>query len=183
VPRTVAAFHLDRLVEAGLLEVAYGRTGERRGPGSGRPAKLYRRAAREHRLSLPPRSYELAARLLARAVDEAGADRLLYDVAEREGVLAGTRLGAGLESAAPLERVAEALDRAGYEPAEEGGVLRLRNCPFHDLSQSAERPLVCGMNLAWLTGVARGLGAGRLDVRMDPRPGECCVSVSSANIG
>ena len=45
VPRTVAAFHLDRLVEAGLLDVTHGRTTERRGPGSGRPAKLYRYTA------------------------------------------------------------------------------------------------------------------------------------------
>jgi predicted ArsR family transcriptional regulator len=186
VPRTVAAFHLDRLVEAGLLEVTYGRTTARRGPGSGRPAKLYRRASREHRLSLPPRSYELAAHLLAQAVDRAGADGLLYEIAERDGVAAGRGLrteGEG-DAGEALRRATEALARLGYEPAEEAeGTVRLRNCPFHALSQSAERPLVCGMNLAWLSGVVDGLGAGGLDVRLDPRPDSCCVAISNSNIG
>jgi predicted ArsR family transcriptional regulator len=38
VQRTLAAFHLDKLVEAGLLEATFRRLGERRGPGAGRPA-------------------------------------------------------------------------------------------------------------------------------------------------
>lgn len=39
-PRTTAAFHLDRLVDEGLLDVAYQRRTGRTGPGAGRPAKL-----------------------------------------------------------------------------------------------------------------------------------------------
>src|SRR5437899_4415703 len=69
VPRTVAAFHLDKLVEAGLLQVSRGRTTGRSGPGAGRPAVLYSRAERQHEVSIPARSYALAARLLADAVD------------------------------------------------------------------------------------------------------------------
>jgi predicted ArsR family transcriptional regulator len=179
VPRTVAAFHLDRLVEAGLLDVAFGRTTERRGPGSGRPAKLYRRSEREHRLSLPPRAYELAARLMAEAVDRAGADGALYEVAEREGRRTGAAL-AGDPADDALALVAAALARCGYEPRRAGEGLRLRTCPFHELSQSAQRPLVCGMSLAWLAGVVGGLEADGLEARMDPRPGECCVLISKS---
>src|SRR5918911_20308 len=54
--RDLAAFHLDKLVEAGLLEASFRRLGERRGPGAGRPAKLYRRGAGEVAASLPPRT-------------------------------------------------------------------------------------------------------------------------------
>ena len=45
IGRTLAAFHLDRLAEAGLVEVTFARPAGRSGPGAGRPAKLYRRAA------------------------------------------------------------------------------------------------------------------------------------------
>src|SRR3954465_4235620 len=43
LPRPTAAFHLDRLVADGLLDVHYERRTGRTGPGAGRPAKLYRR--------------------------------------------------------------------------------------------------------------------------------------------
>ena len=63
--RELAAFHLDRLVEAGLLETENRRRGGRSGPGAGRPPKLYRRTGREIAVSLPPRRYDLAADLMA----------------------------------------------------------------------------------------------------------------------
>src|SRR3954469_7341471 len=65
VQRTLAAFHLDKLVDAGLLETGFQRLTERTGPGSGRPAKVYRRAKGERHLSLPPRDYRLVASLRA----------------------------------------------------------------------------------------------------------------------
>src|SRR5512134_1888530 len=68
VARPLAAFHLDKLVEHGLLETSYRRLTGRRGPGAGRPAKLYRRSALQLDISLPARDYELAARLFARAL-------------------------------------------------------------------------------------------------------------------
>src|SRR6478672_4972405 len=71
VARSVAAFHLDRLVADGLLETEFRRLSGRQGPGAGRPAKLYRRVEREVSVSLPARQYDLAAGLLAAAVDDA----------------------------------------------------------------------------------------------------------------
>jgi predicted ArsR family transcriptional regulator len=42
VNRNVARSRLDRLAGAGFLTVALERRGGRRGPGAGRPAKVYR---------------------------------------------------------------------------------------------------------------------------------------------
>ena len=81
VPRHVAKFHLDRLVADGLLEVEYARPPGRGGPGAGRPAKLYRRSARQLAVSLPPREYELAGRILARAVTTSERDHIPVAVA------------------------------------------------------------------------------------------------------
>src|SRR4051794_4572067 len=65
VSRPLAAFHLDRLAEAGMLEASYLRLTGRTGPGAGRPARVYRRAARDIAISFPPRHYELAADMFA----------------------------------------------------------------------------------------------------------------------
>jgi predicted ArsR family transcriptional regulator len=182
VPRTVAAFHLDKLVEAGLLQVSHGRTTGRRGPGAGRPAVLYSRAERQHELSIPARSYALASRLLADAVEEAGADPLLHVVADREGERQGRAEAVPTNEAPPdLEAVAAALERRGYEPVREGERLWARNCPFHELSR-ANPPVICGMNLALVTGLVRGLGARGVEARMDPGAGRCCVAISKCNI-
>src|SRR3954452_24408232 len=68
LPRHAAKFHLDRLVEVGLLTTEYRRLSGRTGPGAGRPAKLYRRAPGEVSVSVPPRRYALLAEILAEAV-------------------------------------------------------------------------------------------------------------------
>src|SRR5689334_24436090 len=71
VPRATVAFHLDRLVDEGLLDVVFERRSGRSGPGAGRPSKLYRRAECDVSVSLPERRYDLAGRLLAGAMEEA----------------------------------------------------------------------------------------------------------------
>jgi predicted ArsR family transcriptional regulator len=186
VSRPVAAFHLDRLAEAGLLEVSFRRLSGRSGPGAGRPAKLYRRSSRDHRVSLPPRDYELAARLFAQALEEPAADEArsrLSGVARRFGQSLGTAvrstLGRRSSRTRELEAVEQALAAHGYEPYREGDDVRLRNCPFDALA-AEHRDLVCGMNLALLDGVVGGLAAAGLEARFDPRPGQCCVAVGPA---
>ena len=69
VGRALAVYHLDKLVEAGLPTASYQRPPGRNGPGAGRPAKLYTRSDREFAVTVPPREYELAARLLVQAVE------------------------------------------------------------------------------------------------------------------
>src|SRR5881409_1312880 len=64
VGRRLAAFHLDLLTDAGLLDADYARPAGRGGPGAGRPAKRYRAAAVDLELSVPARRYDVAARIL-----------------------------------------------------------------------------------------------------------------------
>ncbi len=102
IARALAVYHLDKLVEAGLLTASYRRPDGRRGPGAGRPAKFYARSGREFAVSVPPREYELAARLLVGAVrsDDSGRTRdALRDAAGRLGAELGSRHRAGLEDA------------------------------------------------------------------------------------
>src|SRR6476661_7673579 len=70
-PRATVAFHLDKLVDEGLLDVVFERRTGRTGPGAGRPAKLYRRAECDVAVSLPERRYDLVGGLLAGALEEA----------------------------------------------------------------------------------------------------------------
>ncbi|MGC0421208.1 helix-turn-helix transcriptional regulator [Embleya sp. AB8] len=118
IQRTLAAFHLDKLVEARLLDVEFARPAGKGGPGAGRPAKLYRRSAVETSVSLPPRAYDTAGQILADAVERVGAHRAVHAAAYDTGRAAGRALGA--EPAANVrDRVIEALTARGYEPVDE----------------------------------------------------------------
>lgn len=162
VSRQVAAYHLDRLAEDGLLEVEFRRLTGREGPGAGRPSKLYRRADREYDVSLPPRRYELAARILLEAAAEGHLDNTaLRGVARRAGSEIGS---AGLEAA---------LEGTGYEPALVNGETRFRNCPFHMLKEQ-DQQTTCGLNLALVEGMIEGAGADTKAV-LAPEDGYCCV--------
>lgn len=180
VDRSLAAFHLDKLVERGLLEATYRRLTGRTGPGSGRPSKLYRRSARQHELTLPPRRYELAARLLVEGVESSGewAARAVDEAAGRLGRQVGGAVREGGEAAdGGLPALTAALEAHGYEPFVDGAAVRLRNCPFHALAEG-HRAVVCGMNRALLVGVVEGLGAEGLEARPEFEPGHCCVTVA-----
>jgi len=183
VARHVARFHLDKLVEDGLLEVDYARPPGRGGPGAGRPAKLYRRAHRELSVSLPPREYEVAGRLLARAVTAAVRDRIpvsdaLRDEARGLGHSLGRRArqqaGARPSRVALLAATTRVLSECGYEPRTDGNGVTLANCPFHALAEDFT-DLVCGMNLDLMTGLVEGLDSSDLEARLQPTPGQCCV--------
>ena len=174
IGRTLAAFHLDRLAAAGLVEVTFARPAGRSGPGAGRPAKLYRRTAVEHQVSVPPRDYRTAAELLAEVVDLTGAEPELQRSARSRGAASGRAARSQAPELAGDDLVTGALTAQGYQPYRDGAGLRLRNCPFHVLA-SNHPPLICGMNLALLEGLLEGASAPGLSARLDPRPGECCV--------
>lgn len=188
VARHVARFHLDRLVLDGLLEAVYRRPPGRGGPGAGRPAKFYRRSDVEVEVSLPERRYDLAGRLLVRAVSEA--DRTaapVADVLRRVAHETGSAIGEQARSALKprsgrrgrIESAVALLDDHGYEPCSGRGVITLSNCPFHRLAQE-ERQLVCGMNLAFVQGLLAGIGTSELDASLDPAPERCCVTLSKS---
>lgn len=182
VPLHTAKFHLDRLVEEGLLEVEFRRLTGRTGPGSGRPAKLYRRGQREIAVSLPPRQYDLLGRILARAVvaatdSDTPVAAVAVEVARSEGLRAGE--AAAQDPAAPsLDRLGGALAPVGFEPRLVDHTLQLANCPFHRIAQE-ETALVCGLNLAYVEGVCEGLECRDLTPRLDPDPARCCVTVAA----
>jgi predicted ArsR family transcriptional regulator len=183
VPRATAAFHLERLVADGLLDVSAERRTGRRGPGAGRPAKLYRRAECSVAVSLPERSYDLAGQLLAAALTEV--ERSGARPAEALGRLAyqhGVQLGAAVAGADPRGAVLDLLAEQGFEPRADASGISLANCPFHALA-CEHTELVCGMNLRLLEGVLDGVPDSGLTPRLQPRPGACCVQMDAVDGG
>jgi len=176
IGRALAVYHLDKLVESGLLTASYQRPPGRSGPGAGRPAKMYTRSDREFAVSVPPREYELAARLLVQAVEADPSNRSRTALAEAARRL-GTELGSAFRPSSAEPNVTGVLTQQGYEPCcGADGVIRLRNCPFHQLAEQ-HREVVCGMNLALVEGLVEGLGADGWHPALDPRPGRCCVAI------
>jgi len=182
--RGTAAHHLDRLAADGLLETDYQRLSGRSGPGAGRPAKVYRRSDRELGVSLPPRDYELAGRLLAQAVDRSRTEdveitRALDEVARAQGRRLAEEARAGVSGAGGARRTAilEVLQLQGFEPrTQPDGTILLANCPFHQLARH-HTELICGMNLRLLDAAVEELGEGSLNARLDPEEGHCCVKL------
>lgn len=169
IGRTLAAYHLDKLTESGLLEAGYARPEGRGGPGAGRPAKYYVRADRELSVSVPARSYLLMASVLAEALD-ADANGAVRTAAARAARMIGRAAadGPGLEPA---------LRACGYEPArtKDGGIV-LRNCPFHQLAKS-HVDLVCGLNRDLIGGLLEGARHGESEAVLAPHDGRCCVVI------
>jgi predicted ArsR family transcriptional regulator len=184
VARHTAKFHLDKLVEEGLLVTEFRRLTGRQGPGAGRPAKLYRRAPGEVTVSLPERRYDLAGQLMAVAIDEAsGGGTPVREALDMAAASFGASLGEQARAGRPAPRSVDgsvaglctALATCGYEPRADTDLVTLRNCPFDALARE-HTDLVCGMNLALVTAAADRLDE-RLAPRLDPDPGRCCVVV------
>lgn len=174
ISRGLAAFHLDKLVDAGLLTAAYEAPEPR---GRGRAPKVYRAAGLEIDLSVPGRRYDLMGEILAEAVDadptdaRAAALSAAYRRGRAEG--AAERAGGG--------RLDRLLDRLGFEPdnPETTEAVRLRNCPFHRMAVR-HTELVCALNQAFISGILNGIGVGNLEARLAPAAGLCCVRLAAA---
>jgi predicted ArsR family transcriptional regulator len=181
ISRTLAAFHLDKLVDLGLLRSGFGARSGRR---VGRAPRTYEPAAADIAVHIPERAPDLLAGILLEAVREpqsgedgtAAAMRVARARGSAVGIRArsatrGGRLGA--ERAVALTRTV--LAEQGFEPYTDGDAVRLRNCPFHPLA-AQDPEFVCGLNREYLRGVVDGLGASeRVAADLAPRPGECCV--------
>jgi predicted ArsR family transcriptional regulator len=182
IGRPLAAFHLDRLVGAGLLEVEYHRRSGRSGPGAGRPAKFYRRAAGPGvEISIPPRRYAELAGVFADALERARDDDV--DMARVEagrafGRTIATRareLAAGEDRPVSRDTLVRALADQGFQPESDEGGIRLRNCPF-DALVADHRETTCTTNLAVLEVVPPSYRRAGLAARPDAVPGYCCVT-------
>jgi predicted ArsR family transcriptional regulator len=191
VPAHTARFHLDRLVEEGLLSVDHRRLSGRTGPGAGRPAKVYLRSDAEVAVSLPMRGYDLVGRVLAAAVQRSLGGAPLTETLAEEARAAGRRDGtayaatqgagsAGGQLGGELERSADVLAGRGFEPTRVGDGLELRNCPFDALARE-HTALVCGVNHDYVGGVLDGLGCAHTSARLDPGPDRCCVRVEESS--
>jgi predicted ArsR family transcriptional regulator len=190
LPRHTAKFHLDKLVADGLLDTEYRRLSGRRGPGAGRPTKLYRRSGRQVAVTLPPRHYDLAGQILAAAVEDAARDRVpVLQAVQRAAADAGHRLGAAhrprddgcpaTRGEAPvLDDAVAVLDAHGYEPRVQGDRVVLANCPFHTLARG-HTALVCDMNLHLITALLDELGHPGVQAGLDPAPQRCCVTLTT----
>jgi predicted ArsR family transcriptional regulator len=187
ISRDLAAFHLDRMVEGGLLKVSYRRLSGRTGPGAGRPAKVYTRADTEISVSLPARRYDLlaetlveGAETLAQQVGGAKVAAALDGQAREHGRTAGQAVKEAAGPRAGAARRADALmhmlDASGFEPslAADGATITLGNCPYRAVAE-AHRDLTCGMNLAWAEGVLETAGQTGYQPELDIQPGRCCV--------
>jgi predicted ArsR family transcriptional regulator len=185
ISRKLAAFHLDKMVAAGLLRARYEATGDE--PKVGRRPKVYEAAPADISLSIPVRRYQLLADLLLDTVlressEETGQEAATRTARER-GVAFGASQQAALEpdadASAALPLCGAMLEAHGYEPVAEGASeLRLRNCPFHPLAAKAS-DLVCSMNQAFLAGCLEGLRITSLEARLEPTPDECCVRIAA----
>jgi predicted ArsR family transcriptional regulator len=186
ISRPLAAYHLDKLVDDGLLEPRC----VRRGPGAGRPAKHYVRADRQIELSLPARDYAALAELLAGAVEAdrsgtatAALNRAAATLGAELGTEAASRVAPDGDPDQVLAAVRQALAARGYEPYDDpDGTIRLRNCPF-DRIATQHRQLVCGANHAMLQALTDQVDGDPPTVRavLDPQPGRCCVTLTRAS--
>ena len=178
LPRSTASFHLDRLVRDGLLAVEFRKLGGRAGPGSGRPAKLYRPALDEVGVSVPERSYDLAGELMASAIEASMAGG-----GSVRKALADTAYERGRSSAGGGASLEELLTGVGYRPAPDGeGGLLLMNCPFHRLADG-HADVVCAMNGAFLSGALAACGIPEENVEEDRSAGRCCARIRPSQAG
>jgi predicted ArsR family transcriptional regulator len=181
ISRKLAAFHLDKLVSAGLLQARYDPP---IGGRVGRAPKTYEPSGTDIAISIPARRHDLLADILLEAVNAAASGEDALAAVTRIARLKGAEHGAsGRERLRPgrlgaeraLTVASKILDEVGCEPHRESMTeLRLRNCPFYPLSARAP-DVVCAVSEAWLTGLLEGLGVTTVEVATDPDPGTCCT--------
>lgn len=170
-----ARFHLDGLVEAGMVERYSESSGQ-----IGRPRTVYR--ARPAAAATGQRSYRLLAEMLTTLIAEH------VSQPESAATEAGRVWGGYLtERPAPFERVdAQAaverlvgvLSEIGFDPAAETAVphgggdgthlrVRLRHCPFREVAER-HRDVVCALHLGLMQGALGELRAPVTADRLDP---------------
>jgi predicted ArsR family transcriptional regulator len=181
ISRKLAAFHLDRLVAAGLLQADTAPSRK-----VGRAPKTYRPSERHVQVSVPPRRHEpLAEILLSALTDTAGSQDSAISAVTRTASDRGHAAGAEFAGARRLGRLGperamtvltDLLNQHGYLACTEQQTVRLRNCPFQPLA--AENPaLICALNHGFISGLIDGLEARGIDAVLRPDPAGCCVQV------
>ncbi|WP_288025663.1 transcriptional regulator [Arthrobacter sp.] len=172
LPKSTIRAQLDRLAADGLLLVEFRKVGDRTGPGSGRPTKLYTVAVGEVAASVPARHYDLAAELLAAAVE-----RSIDSSVDVGDALAQVAFDAGKRLGADAGTIHQLLADTGYDPQPDGaGGTIMANCPFHKLSQE-HTGVVCQLNGSLLNGILVGCGDGNHSIEPDAELSHCCARI------
>jgi len=188
IPRHTAKFHLDKLVDEGLLVPEFKRLSGRSGPGAGRPAKLYRRVRKEVNVTLPRRRYDLAGHVLADTLERVQAgtplDQAVEDAADNAAAIVIASWPPTESS--DLDRMIGLLTRLGYEPRPDGraddGSIELSNCPFQQLSDD-HTGVICSMNRRFIDAVGRQLDCTDVHPTSVDRGTGCCVALHASPTG
>lgn len=181
----LAAFHLDKLVQGGLLDSDFDTpVGSRRRVGHA--PKRYRASSLQVMLSLPQRRYDLVGEILIGAFSNthpddppaAAARQVAFERGRQIGTDRRQQLGRGrLGAERTVGESRGLLEELGFEPADDAaGGLVLRNCPFHALAKR-DPQLVCALNASFIDGILRGLGNSTVSAELVPQEGMCCVRV------
>ena len=154
--------HLERMREAGLLDVEVGGRGD-----VGRPQHRYSIAANAPSLGFEPPTMPVLARMvlsmaarLQASADDAEA------VGRTEGV---TRARPYAQAPSTLEALVSDLDRLGFDPIvtdavgdPDAAVVAFGNCPFAELAE-AHPELVCGLHRGLVAGFVAEMGDAGVD--------------------
>lgn len=177
--RTLVAFHLGKLLEAGFVEVA----GPARGATSpGRPAQRYGVTRREVVASVPDRRYDLLAGILLDSIASSRPGESPGDSAARAARHRGVQLARELVTGRPgrtlatrFARLERLLSAIGYSPRRDADELTVRNCPF-DKFRPTNTAQVCALNQALSDGYLEGLELDQhLETTLRPSGDSCCV--------
>ena len=175
ITHRLAAFHLDKLAAEGLLDIHRARPADRpAGPGAGRPPKWYRPSGVQFDLTIPPRRADIAARVMALALEQLGPRGAHRNAMLEQAHACGHALAREYtgESGLPSQ-----LTDLGYRPAARpDGILELHNCPFHPIVQVAP-DIACTLNQALLAGLAEGQHGPQYEVVLERAEGRCCVLI------
>jgi predicted ArsR family transcriptional regulator len=148
-----ARFHLDGLVDVGLVE----REAEERGQ-PGRPRMVYRAAVTD--LPAGRRSYRLLAEMLTSLIADTvpEPDKAAASAGEAWGRYLAERPPPShrVDAAEALRRLTAVLADVGFAPGEVdvemNPVIPLRHCPFQEVAEQ-HREIVCSLHLGMIRGV------------------------------
>jgi predicted ArsR family transcriptional regulator len=161
VPRSVARWRLERLVEAGLLVPGFARRNGRRGPGAGRPAKTYAVVPGSAAVGTSLRYPELV-RLMVASLPARGRRMRLEEVGRRFGeqLAHEANLKAARRAETAARRICRALGQLGYQTSAEASATEITfvtpTCPLRPIvvDDEAAVDVDCGM---WRALVAAAL--------------------------